>query len=121
MGDHCPCYVDLDSLTLFCGQTYPIVPPAQRGIQLKDPRKIEAYIKALTKQLEYHKIPEKLTELENISNTAQWSDYHTQEYSKIDNIITESMLFAERSITRHRTQNYNWSIELAQAIHTVHY
>jgi exonuclease III len=36
IGDHCPCYIDLDAATLFGKTTYPIATHSQRGIQLMD-------------------------------------------------------------------------------------
>ncbi len=42
-------------------------------------------------------------------------------YEKIDKIITESMIYVERMIARHRTNMYEWSNQLAQSIHAIRY
>ncbi|MFN9983469.1 MAG: hypothetical protein ACK53Y_26320, partial [bacterium] len=59
MSDHRPCYLDIDSSLAFSESTPLMAPPQYRGLQLQDPRPVAAYIKDLTKQLDYHKITDK--------------------------------------------------------------
>ncbi len=113
--------MDLDASILFSGKTHPIAPHTQRGIQLTDPRKVRAYHDTLTKQLTYHNIPNKLDLMDILLHRNEWTDTHTIEYMKVDKIITESMLYAERTITRRCTQTYEWSVALSQSIHAVRY
>ena len=59
-GDHNAVYLDLDAALLFQDDTHPILPPCRRGLQLTDPRKVQAYNSEREKQVEYHKLMDKL-------------------------------------------------------------
>jgi len=65
-GDHCACYVDINAHELFSDPTHSIMPTKHRGIQLHDPRKVDWYNEALLKQLDYHKVFQKLDSLQQI-------------------------------------------------------
>ncbi len=120
-GDHNACYLDMDSVLLFGDNTNPIALPTRRGLQLTDPRKVEAYIKQAELQMDYHKIEEKIDLIESL-NTASSSSPHKQVlYEKLDKTISDSMIHSERSITRTRTATYEWSLETAQSIQAVRY
>ena len=54
-GDHKICFVDFDAAKLF-GESYILTRPVGRGLQTKDPRKVERYNGHLYQQLEYHKV-----------------------------------------------------------------
>ncbi len=49
-SDHRPCYIDLDAAVAFGGQTSPVCPPCQRGLQLHAPRRVEEYLSTLHQQ-----------------------------------------------------------------------
>lgn len=66
-GDHRAVYVDFSASLLFRSNTYEIVRQKGRGLQLRDPRIVDAYILALFEQLEYHKVMDKLDRLVFIS------------------------------------------------------
>jgi hypothetical protein len=121
LGDHNACYVDLDAEILFGDDTHPLAPASRRGLQLLDPRKVISYKEHLHKQLEYHKVFDKLKDLTYAAEHNLWSEQHTKEYNALDRIITESMIYAEKEITRVITGNYEWSVQLAQAIHSLRY
>jgi hypothetical protein len=59
-GDHNACFLDLDSKILFRDDTQPIMSPSQRGLKLLDPRKVDAYIRKLACQVEYHNVMDKI-------------------------------------------------------------
>jgi hypothetical protein len=120
-SDHNAVYLDLNSQTLFGDTTHPVAPPHRRGLQLRDPRKIETYITALHKQLSYHNILDKISILDTSLTTNTWTSSHTLEYEKIDKIITDSMIYAERQVTRSVSSTFQWSVELAQAIQACRY
>jgi hypothetical protein len=86
-----------------------------------DPRKVATYNSILHKQLAYHKVFQKLEVLEHAISDNQWNSAHTQTYKALDEVITQSMLHAEHSISRRCAQAYDWSITLAQAMHSVRY
>ncbi len=113
MGDHCPCYVDLDSTVLFSDPTHPIAHHTHRGIQLLDPRKVDKYIDTLLQQLDYHKVFNKLDDMDSTLEANQWCPHSTQGYSTTDVVISDSMIHAERCITSRRTQTYDWSTQIA--------
>lgn len=93
-GDHRAAYVDSSSRLLFSSNTYELIRPKGRGLQLKDPQVVDAYIQALFDQMEYHKILEKLDRLVQIS-VEEWSSHDRDTYIKLDRIITEAMTYAE--------------------------
>jgi hypothetical protein len=99
-GDHNAVYLYLDSQILFAEDTCPIEHPRHCGLQLKDPRKVDACITFLHKQLQYHKVLEKLQDLDTIVTKGTWTDEDTTQYEKLDTIVTESMRHAEREVTR---------------------
>jgi hypothetical protein len=102
-GDHNACYLDIDSVLLFGDSTNPIAPPTRRGLQLTDPRKVEAYIKQAEFQMDYHRIEEKIELIESLNTASSRSPHQQVLYEKLDKVISESMIHSERSITRTRT------------------
>jgi exonuclease III len=90
-SDHNAIYLDLDSSTLFGEATTLIATPRRRGLKLKDPRKIEAYLANLTKQFTYHKVVDKLSRLDQCLLDKAWTADCNIEYEKLDSIITEAM------------------------------
>jgi hypothetical protein len=103
-SDHRPCFIDIDVSQAFDGKTPEICPPCQRQLQLHDPRIIKQYLEKLHQQFEIHKIPEKVTALRQDYN--QWADHHQLEYEKLDKLITEAMLYAERQSGSKYTKTY---------------
>jgi hypothetical protein len=77
-----------------------MAPPCRRQLQLHDPDIVQKYTSTLQAQLEYHKIPKKLDALQRVIFSGQWSHNHQQEYDKIDKLIMEAMLHAERYLAR---------------------
>jgi len=48
------------------------------------------------KQFIYHKIPAKVSQLKQIAEQRKWTSMTTQQYNRIDKLITEAMLHAEK-------------------------
>jgi hypothetical protein len=118
-GDHRPCFIDIDVSQAFDGKTPEFCPPCQCQLQLHDPRIIKQYLEKLHQQFEIHKIPEKVTALRQDYN--QWADHHQLEYEKLDKLITEAMLYAERQSGSKYTKTYEWSPTLIQAVSAERY
>jgi len=117
-SDHRPCYVDINPELLFGDPTKEMAPPCRRQLQLHDPDIVQKYTSTLQAQLEYHKIPKKLDALQQVISSGQWSHNHQREYEKIDRLITEAMLHAEKISSRKYTGTFSWSPELIQAVQT---
>ncbi len=115
-GDHWPCYIDLDAAEAFGGQTASILPPCQRSLRMNDPRIVGAYLHTLTEQLDSHKIFDKVKILQQ-KEPHQWEDADYQTYEKLDAIITESMLHAERTVGACYTKTWEWSPVLLVAVY----
>jgi hypothetical protein len=115
-GDHRPCYVDLDVTIAFDGKTPSICPPCQRSLQLTDPRIIQKYISSLQKQFDNHKVSQKLQNLNSV-HPGEWTSKHTTDYERLDNLITESMLYAESCSAKKYTNTYEWSPTLVSAVY----
>jgi hypothetical protein len=115
-GDHRPCYIDLNAVEAFGGQTSPVCPPCQRSLQLHDPRKVNEYLTALTAQLSLHKVQQKVATLHNKAITG-WQEDDQLQYERLDKLITEAMLYAERHTGKRYTKTYEWSPTLVQAVY----
>jgi hypothetical protein len=120
LGDHRPCYIDLDGPIAFGGETSPVCPPCQRGLQLHDPRKVDEYLTVLTDQLAKHKIMQKVSHLYTKA-LSEWEDVDTQTYEKLDLLITEAMLYAERQTSSRFTKTFEWSPTLIKAVYAERY
>lgn len=105
-GDHRPCYIDLNATEAFGGQTAPVCPPCQRNLQLHDPRKVDEYLSALNGQLSLHKVHQKVTTLNNKALTG-WQEEDQIQYERLDTLITEAMLYAERQTGKRYTKPTN--------------
>jgi len=121
ISDHRPCYIDLDSLSIFNETTPEIAPQQFRGLQLYDPRLIDQYKATLMEQLNYHKVFGKAENLFKIAKEGLWQTVHTKQYESLDKLITESMLRAEKRISKKYSTTYQWSPTLKKAIHTLTY
>ncbi len=118
---HRPCYLDIDSALAFSESTPQMAPPQYRGLQLQDPRPVAAYIKDLTKQLDYHKITDKAQNLLNRAIDNNWTETLTEEYEKLDTLITEAMLRAEKNVSKKVSKTYQWSPSLQASISALSY
>jgi hypothetical protein len=121
LSDHRPCYLDIDSSQAFSESTPQIAPPQYRGLQSQDPRLVSAYIKELKNQLKYHRIPDKSNTLLDKAAENQWSDGLTIEYEKLDTLITEAMLRAEKSVSKKVSKTFQWSPSLQASISALTY
>ncbi len=121
MSDHRPCYLDIDSALAFSESTPQMAPPQYRGLQIQDPRLVAAYIKDLTKQLDYHKITDKAQNLLNRAIDNNWTESLTDEYEKLDTLITEAMLRAEKNVSKKVSKTYQWSPSLQASISALSY
>ena len=119
-GDHRGVYVDFSASLLFKSNTYEIARPQGRGLQLKDPRKVSAYISALHKQLKYHKVIRKHEKLSEIP-VGDWTPSDTIKYERLDTIVVQSALFAEKSIARRYSTKYQWSPALLKEVYVFRY
>jgi len=113
-SDHRPCFLDFDSRTLFDDSTKEMAPPCRRQLQLQDPTIVEKYVTTLQEQLNYHKIPEKLRKLQEVIDLGQWTEQHKIEYERLDKIITDSMIHAEKTSCRKLTSTFSWSPQLVK-------
>jgi hypothetical protein len=115
-SDHRSCFIDIDSHMLFGTSTADMVPPCRHQLQLFDPRIVEQYNTILQNQLTYHKVSEKVKTFQRKIEQGIWSKQDQEEYERVDKIITESMLFAEKKSSKKYTNTFAWSPTLVQAI-----
>lgn len=120
-GDHRPCFLDLNSLTMFNDKTPPIVPPQYRGLNSYDPRIVKRYIEIITGHIRYHRLEEKTNELFKVAENASWTEENTHTYNQVDKLMTEAMLHAEREVSRKYSDTYHWSPLLSQAVQAKQY
>ena len=120
-GDHRPYYIDLDAALLFSDPAYQIAPATVRQLQLRDPRKVSKYISTLHELLHQHNVFPRLEALQSTLEHSQWTTASTAEYEALDTVITESMLTAEKTISRRLTTTYQWSPPLKKAVYCLRY
>ena len=119
-GDHRAAFVDFSSSLLFGSNTYELAQQRGRGLQLKDPRIVDAYIQALFDQFSYHKVLEKLDRLMEIT-VEDWTVEDTITYEKLDTLITEAMTYAEKVCSKRYSTRFQWSPLLLKAVHVYRY
>ncbi len=117
-SDHRAYFLDFDSRLLFADPAYEIAPPSYHRLQLSDPCLKNQY---RDEQLQYHKVYDKVQELQVASRSGVWTDVQTQEYQKLDRIITEAMLYAERNTGRRFSTRYEWSPTLKKSVQSFRY
>jgi len=64
---------------------------------------------------------ERLKALKEFVENDLWSSEHVTQYGRLDQVITQSMLTAENSCSKHYTKWYDWSPHLIQAVEAVRY
>ena len=105
---------------IFHSNTYELVRQKGRGLQLRDPCIVGAYILALFEQLDYHKVMKKLDRLVQIA-VEDWTERDRITYEKLDPVITESMIYAESTCAKRYSTKYHWSPLLLQAVYSYRY
>jgi hypothetical protein len=116
LSDHRPCYVESYATLLLGTKVHTLVSQKHRQLQLHDPRIVESYNTILSEQLSYHKIPDKLEILKKQVTEGHWSTADQEEYNKIDQLIMEAMLHAERSSTKKYSGPFVWSHQLIKMV-----
>ena len=119
-GDHRGVFVDFSASMLFQSNTYELARPQGRGLQLTDPRKVASYISALHKQLSYHKVIRKHELLSQIP-VGEWTNVDTVKYERLDKMVVQSALYAEKSISRRYSTKYQWSPALLKEVYVFRY
>jgi hypothetical protein len=120
-GDHRPYYLDFNAAILFSYPAYQIEPATVRKLRLIDPRVVQSYRTALHDLLAQHNVFYRLDIHQESFDNNQWSPESQVEYESLDNIITESMLTAEKGINKQITTTYQWSPTLKKAVQQLRY
>jgi len=121
ISDHRPCFVDFKASTLFKDVTPDIAPAKRRGLQLQDPRIVGKYLLYLNKQLTYQKIEEKVQDLHCLALQDPTHPSIVTQYNRVDQLMTESMKYAERESSQTFSTTFQWSPTLSKAIKSVRY
>ncbi len=58
---------------------------------------------------------DKVDQLKTVIATNRWDNTHTEQYQKLDDIVTASMLSAERQTGKSFSTHYDWSPILKKA------
>lgn len=116
ISDHRPCYIDFNSDLLFQDGTPTIAPTIYRGLQTFDPQLVALYEELVMKQIQYHKLDEKIPQLLHKAETSAWEDTDTESYESLNRLLTKAMLSAECQLSRKVSTTYAWSPQLKRAI-----
>ncbi len=119
IGDHRPCFLDFSTDSLFNDQSYPIAPLSRCGLQLYDPRKAGTYQDNLHKQFAYHHVEQRVQQLYDKVHKSKWTDNTTLDYEKLDQCVTECMLYAEKQTSPVVSTKFDWSPTLAKSTRMV--
>jgi hypothetical protein len=76
---------------------------------LQDPRIAQQYTQKLYELLASQNVLPRLDALQDKFNHQQWSPDCVAEYESLDRTITESMLTAEKFLSKRITTTYQWS------------
>jgi hypothetical protein len=120
-GDHRPYYLDFDAPLLFSDPAYQIEPVIVRKLRLQDPRVVNAYNTKLHELLSNHNVFSRLDALQKQVAQETWTTESQVEYEHLDKTITESMLTAERNISKRIITKYQWSPKIKQAVQSLRY
>jgi hypothetical protein len=108
-GDHRPCFIDIDALSAFGGDTHSGQVPSRCQLQLHDLRIVQKYIDNMLTYVWDHKVMQKLHQLHEAAHNGTWSPLHQQQYERLDTLITEGMLYSERQASKRYSSAYAWS------------
>lgn len=75
----------------------------------------------MERQISYHKILEKLEILHASVQNGTWTLDHNTQYKRLDNLLSESMLYTEKALTKALSKRYEWSPVLKQSIHALRF
>jgi hypothetical protein len=106
-GDHRPYYIDYSAKRLFIDHTHEIHKPASRSLRLLDPRDIAKYKDTLYKQLAYHKVIDKVADLQLHSQNKSWTESQEDLYQNLDYTITKPCYTQKRSWGRFEAGPFN--------------
>jgi len=120
-GDHRPILIDFNARKLFGDPSYEIQRQKTRGLKLQDPRIVNQYLTVLGEQLQYHKIFDKVEDLNDTSEAEEWKPENVQHYEQVDNILTESVRYAERRVAKRYSDTCEWSPVLLRSVNLVRY
>ena len=115
------CSLDLDSYTLFREGASSIAPAVYRGVQTSNPRVVEVHKENLRRHIEYHKIDRKTGELYEKAKVSPEDPTIEEEFEKLDKLLTEGMLHAEKEVSRKISMTFHWSSALSFAVKSLHY
>ena len=73
------------------------------------------------KHILYHRIDSKVSSLYLQAKENKWTDESTIIYEKLDKLLTEGMLHAEKEVSRKLSKTYWWSPTLSNAVKTFHF
>ena len=116
-SDHRTYYVDFSAEALLSDPAYEIQPASHWRLRLNDPHLIQQYQTLLHEQLQLHKVLEKVGKLHQHAVKHTWTEEHTEDYQKLDVIITEAMRHAENKTGRQYSTKYEWSPTLQRAVY----
>jgi len=120
-SDHRGYFLDLSSTALFAENAHDISRLSFRRLRLQDPRLTKKYIETLHIQLQHHSILQKVNDLLSAANSGTWTPTQTAAFQNVDMIITQAILHAENTISKHILLQYQWSPDLKRAVQAVRY
>jgi hypothetical protein len=75
-------------------------------LRLSNPRVVEKYSQLLHEKLSYYKAYESTENLPFAAEVSKWQNHHTAIYHILDNIVTQSMIHAEKQLGNRPTKGY---------------
>ena len=90
-----------------------------RKLSSKNKKRQTLYTEEVTKNLEFQNAWDRAADLMNKAQSCRLSNESVLKYNNLDDIITQTMLAAERKLPRQRESQ--WTPELGRLIHKIRY
>jgi hypothetical protein len=115
LSEHRALLVDFDAQSLFTSDTSPVTQPVERRLTSTSPRAVHTYIESLKGHFAKHDIASKVYQLQQMSDTCQWSDECVQVWESINRLLSEARRSSERKCKAKRSGLFPWSPALQEA------
>ena len=121
LSDHRALLVDFDAHSLFMGNTSPVVASSARRLTSTNPIAVHTYMNAMLTKIERHGLAAKVFNLQQHSESGEWTEAHVCEWEKLDRFLEEARLSSERKCSAKKSGQAPWSPALKLAGQSILY
>jgi hypothetical protein len=114
-SDHLGIGIDINVEDLFQGTYSTLHQQPRRILTLNNARAKRSYIQYIIKEVSYHRLLDRITELYDIAMKGAFTDTHEIQLNRIDQQLTEILLLGERNSAKGQRNRDPWSPKLCEA------